>query len=371
MTVRVLFVGAKQDQWLSLALDDMGRVLGQGLHGIGETSISPEPVLLVAPGVDVTAHWVKIEARSEAQARAAAVFALEDQLAEAKDSLHLALGPVLVGNERLALVASKAMIEAWLGGALARGYEAQALVPDYLLLPEPEGDGALGMKMGALLAVRARKLAFSAELTLARQVLGNRALRLIEDAVQAQEMIAGNALVAPQVDLLQGSFARKQPRSGVGAGPSPGLLLALVGALALLAPAPDWAAGLRYHFAAQAANARTQALARQIAPDAPSSLDPVSLVRARLQAGAAPRVAGFAAISASVFGAIERANNVQLDSLAFAPDGALRATLTYGAFSDIEVLRGGLAQAGLVLEEGAATNRGERFSVDVRIRSVS
>ncbi len=368
--MRVLFVGADRDAWPSLLLDGAGRVVAQSMHGI-EPPGAAEPVLLVAPGVDVTAHWANIEARSEAQARAAAFFALEDQLGGAKDTQHLVLGPAVAGLDRLALVAAKDSVEAWLEGARARGFEAHALVPDYLLLPEPEGDGAVGVKMGALLVVRARKLAFAAEPALARQALGTRALRMVEDPSQAQAMIARSALAPLEVDMLQWQFARKKPRAAQSDRPSPLLLAGLIGALALLVPAPDWAASVRYDLSAKAAQTRAAALVKQIAPDAPSSLDPVSLVRARLQAGAAPHVAGFAAISASLFAAIEQVNNVQLDSLAYAPDGALRATLTYGAFSDVEVLRAALAQTGLVLEEGAATNRDDRFSVDVRIRSAS
>lgn len=367
--MRVLFVGKMQEAWPSLLLSDTGQILGRAVHG-QEPSATPEPAVLVAPGCDVTARWIEIAARSEAQARAAALFALEDQLSGAKESLHLALGAA-IGPERLALVAAKDSITAWLEGARARGFEAQALVPDYLLLPEAEGDNALGVKYGALLAVRARRLAFSAEPVLAHQVLGARPLRVIEDPAQAQEMIARRAASPLEADLLQGQFARKQDRPANGSGPSPRLVAALVGALALLAPAGDWASGLRHHFAAEGANARAAALARQIAPNAPASLDPVSLIRSRLQAGAAPRVAGFAAISASLFGAIEQVNTIQLDSLAYAPDGALRATLTYSSFSDLEVLRGALAGSGLVLEEGGATNRDGRFSVDVRVRSAS
>ena len=369
--MRVVFVGGAEEAWPSMMLAEGGQVLSRTVHGPTHNA-QLEPVLLVAPGCDVSARWIQIEARSEAQARAAAMFALEDQLGGSKEGLHLALSPGLEGGQRLALITTQEHIEGWLAGARQRGFEAQGLVPDYLLLPEPENDSALGLKFGALLAVRARKLAFSAEPALARQVLGARVLRVVEDPGQAQSMLARIALAPLEIDLLQAQFARKAQRASASAGgPSRRLIAATIAALALIAPLPDVAAGIRYHVAAQAANQRAAALAKQIAPNAPSSLDPVSLVRARLQTGAAPKVAGFAAISASLFAALEQANNVQLDSLAYAPDGDLRATLTYGAFGDIEQLRAALGATGLMLEEGAATNRNERFSVDVRIRSAS
>lgn len=370
--MRVLFVGGAEEAWPSMVLNEAGQALSRSVHGPVQQATQLEPVLLVAPGCDVSARWIQIEARSEAQARAAALFALEDQLGGPKEGLHLALGPAIEGGHRLVLITAQQLIAAWLGGARQRGFEARGLVPDYLLLPEPETDSALGLKFGALLAVRARKLAFSAEPPLARQVLGVRPLRVVEDPAQAQTLLARIALAPLEIDLLQAQFARKAQRENPNAiGPSRMAIIGMIAALALIAPLPDVAAGIRYHVAAQAANQRAAALAKQIAPGAPSSLDPVSLVRARLQTGAAPKVAGFAAISANLFAALEQASNVQLDSLAYAPDGDLRATLNYGAFGDIEQLRAALAATGLVLEEGAATNRNERFSVDVRIRSAS
>ena len=81
---RLLLLAPSADQpspWL--AVDRDGHVLQRGLLTPDRAGAPPSPMrtVAVAPGADVMVRWLDLPGRNEAQGRAAALWALRDDLA--------------------------------------------------------------------------------------------------------------------------------------------------------------------------------------------------------------------------------------------------------------------------------------------------
>lgn len=94
-------------------------------------------VVAIVPGERVTLHRVLLPMRSRAAQVRALPFALEEQLCEDIDSLHIVAGKRDGRGVHAAVVAHRDM-EAWLLGLRAAGLEPRWMVPDSLLLPVAE-----------------------------------------------------------------------------------------------------------------------------------------------------------------------------------------------------------------------------------------
>ena len=88
------------------------------------------------PGPAVTRHRVEITARRFSEVRQAALFAVEDDVAEPVDQIHIAVGPeTQPGTGREVLVASAADMGSWIAYLSARGLGAADMVAAHSLLP--------------------------------------------------------------------------------------------------------------------------------------------------------------------------------------------------------------------------------------------
>ncbi len=112
------------------------------------------------PGTDVLALDVNIPARNEAEARRAAPFAVEDEVAEAAEIVHVALGPKpeTLSAKRTIHVVSQARMEAWVECLQSHGVPEAALVASHDLLPAENGlyeigDTVLGRVSGRSFAL--------------------------------------------------------------------------------------------------------------------------------------------------------------------------------------------------------------------------
>ena len=74
-----------------------------------------DQVWAVVPGGDVLMRRVEIPARSDAQARAALPYLLEDDVAVELDGLHFAMGPAGGDGRRPVAVVSKTKMDIWTG----------------------------------------------------------------------------------------------------------------------------------------------------------------------------------------------------------------------------------------------------------------
>jgi len=207
---RIVFAGAAPDaEPTYLILDELGSVVGRGILPVQEASaLTPMRNVLVVPGADVLIRWVSVKAASEAQARAAALAQLEDQMTSPAGA-HLALAPAEADGQRLAAVVAAARMQAWLDGAALHGIAPDLVIPDCLALPEPseDPDGASILataEFGGLTAVRGRRLAFTGEPDLVAAVVGDRPAQTLAGPVL--ERALADMAVSPALTLLQGAF---------------------------------------------------------------------------------------------------------------------------------------------------------------------
>lgn len=357
MTRVVLLSAHPERPSTALTVDADGRILArQSLSGEAPSPPSPDaPTVLVVPGTAVRALWLELPARHPAQARAAARMLLEAHVAGDASALHVALGDAGGDPPRLLAAVEAAQLREWLARAAQLGLAPAAVVPDHLALPAAEGDVPRVFECDGDWIVRGPRLAFRAEAELAALVLGDTAGTPVSDRLALESLLAVGAL-RPPVDLLQGEFA---PRRTAERGWRRAALLA--GAL-LLSPLLLWTVEtLRHAAATRALEAGTLARARAALPAA-GDADTATAARARLAQARAGE--SFAPIAAALFGALRPLDGAGLDSLAYAPDGTLRATLAHRDLAQLDALRAALAAGGLALETA-----GTRRADDGRLRS--
>lgn len=323
-------------------------------------SWAPARTLLVVPGADVSARWLDLPAASDAQARSAAGFMLEETLAGPASDHHVAVGPSGDGK-RLVAVVDTARLRAWLDRAAALGVTPSIVTPDHLSLPENLDGQPLGVRFGTLLAVRGHELALSGEPELLGAVLGERA-PVAANPLEAAALLARGAL-SPAVNLLQGDFA-----PGGGRAPTRGWRRAAVLAILLLvSPVVIGLAQLARNTASAAALER-QADKRAVAmaPAARGQKSPARFVLGQIEQRR--RANRFLDTASAFFQIVQASGAVRMDTLVYGADGALRTTVTYLNYSDLDGLKTAASEAGLDLSDEATVTEGGRISSDLIIR---
>lgn len=92
-----------------------------------------ERLRVLAPATVVNLHRVAIPVRSTAAARAALPFALEDQLGQELEDLHLVVGPRRAEGRYSAAVVARQQMTTWLEACNAAGWPLDALLPQAAL----------------------------------------------------------------------------------------------------------------------------------------------------------------------------------------------------------------------------------------------
>lgn len=363
--LRLIFVPqGPSDPPAYLLANEIGEIVGRGEQAVCvEPPSAPTRFVLVAPGADVAARWVDLPARSEAQARAAALMLLQDEQAVEGEALHVALGPPDGAGRRLSLSVGDGRMRAWLDLARTYGFEPDAVIPDFMLLPQPQDGVVRGAQFGGAVVVRGHDLAFSAEPDLALAVLAGREVAMLDP--EEAERLAAACAAAPDIDLLQGPFA-------AGAQDRPRLreyrrAAVLAAALVLSVPLLDAAQALRLNLAAgkleRGARTELSAVLPKGAPsDEPAAQAQAALARAELASGGGP-----AGLSAQFFNALSGIDGAQAESLIVSPDGALRASVSHANYSDMELLRDALRGQGLGFREDASREADGRIVSDIII----
>jgi len=364
---RIVFAGAAPDaEPTYLILDELGSVVGRGILPVQEASaLTPMRNVLVVPGADVLIRWVSVKAASEAQARAAALAQLEDQMTSPAGA-HLALAPAEADGQRLAAVVAAARMQAWLDGAALHGIAPDLVIPDCLALPEPseDPDGASILataEFGGLTAVRGRRLAFTGEPDLVAAVVGDRPAQTLAGPVL--ERALADMADSPALTLLQGAFEpeRREPIGRRELRRPALLVLALLVSPLILWGAQAGAAHLR----ATQAEARAAAKVAALLPDGTAVTDPAAQAQAQLDALSLASGGGAGGLAAQLFAAVEPMDQVQVESLIVMPDGSARAALSHAAYSDGEGLAQALQAAGLTVRVEGSREEGGRVISDV------
>jgi general secretion pathway protein L len=334
-----------------LVIDAGGTVVDRGRMPLDAVERpSAMRTVAVVPGTDVLVRWLDLPPGGGAQVRTAALWALRDSLAAPADRLVLTLGPpVPVGEPRLVLVVSQALLAAWTDYLDALGVQADVMVPDMMTLPVPAADDAVTtVAFGPGLALRGQGLALSVQPDLLDLVRGDRRVVAIEDGREIERLLVA-ATLDPPVNLLSG-LDRGGDRVGW-------RRAAALAAVLLLSPLIlTLASAARDDLAAHRIAAGTQDLIRTRLPDMAAAADPVAEIDRRLAVAAPP--GGVTAAAAALFTAVEGVEGAELDSFIADPETGVRATVTYPAYQDLATLKAALAAAGMRLEDTSTVEDG-------------
>lgn len=330
-----------------LTVGDDGRILARDhLDSVAASAAAGMRTVLVVPGTAAPAFWLPLPTHNPVQALAAAHALVEDRLAAGHRDAHLAMAPRAGGDGEWLLVAvDPATVRDWLGRAARLGVVPAVLLPDHLALPQPDDDRVLVVEDGGDWIVRGTRQAFRAEAVLAARVLEDRLQRRVVNLADAESLLVAGAS-APAIDLLQGAFARGDaPVRGARAWKRAALLAA---ALAL-SPLLLWAAeAARCALAARALERQVAARIDAALPGRDRSQPALEAMRAQV-AHLRARDA-FAGTASVLFAAIAQVDGVQLEALAYAPDGTLRATLAHAEADAGDRVRERIADGGHVVE---------------------
>lgn len=360
----ILFTGAASG-WLRL-VDDNVIARGEEFEAIPplDEEEERERVVLVVPGSEVAVHWVELpENLAPAQALGAARILASEVTAEPLDTLHMALGPAIEGDDErcMALVGADRMAD-WLAEFQAIGFDPDHVVPEPLLLALPE-EGLASFRRAGLTNVRGPRRAFAAEPGLAEILIGDDAMAAID--AEAFERDLPLLAAAPPVDLRQGAFAKRRRfkidwshirRLAMMAGAI--LFVTLCIQLALIA---------RYSFAADALERQAQQRALEALPGATEVADPVAALRQRLaEVGGGP---GYSAVAGAIFGAVRNTEGAELQSLAFASDGTVQIAVATATANGISSFQQQLSASGLSVTPGATRTAGNRQVAEFAVRA--
>lgn len=343
----------------------------------------PRRVDLILPGVEIFCRRVELPARTEAQARAALGFLLEDDLADPPETMHFALGRTGDDGRRSVFALSKDRFNDRLTALKEAGLAPDRAAPDYLLLGAEAGEAVILEDAGRMTVALGPDAGFAAETELGRLVLGEMLetagidrVRLYADAPEQAAPLAGwggrrvetrpvpdRAAVLrwmadgpdrAAVNLCQGEFARRRglpakSRKTMTAAAALAVLLVLAGAAQLFIEAT------RYGRLADRAEARIEKVFRAALPEAGRIVNPAAqLENARTQLGGG-QGGRFLDLAQTLAAGIAATEGVRLASLRYAgEESGLRAELVYRNFEDLDSIKAALAARGARLEETAA-----------------
>jgi general secretion pathway protein L len=346
-----------------LVIED-GVVRDRGLLELHPTEL-PEPMRTVAivPGAEVTIRWLDLPNGGLAQQRAAALWMLKEQLAAPPERLATALGPIpAVGRPRLVALAGLPLLQAWINYLEALGIKPDVIVPDALIVPEPDQDDRLNaVAFGSATALRGRGFAASVQPDLVELVAGSRPVDPIMDPSEVERALVGAAL-APPINLL----ASQERAPGTGrrgwalASAMAGLLVASPLVLIATAAARDDAD-------ARAAMASARAEVERVAPDLAARPDPVEALRQRVRAAPPPGI--IVGATAALFAAVEAVEGAELDLLIVDPVAGMKASVTHADYQDTKTIARSMQANGFEVTETAALDDGGRIVSDITIGS--
>lgn len=191
-----------------------GRLIIAEPGGPATVLVRTEQVRLLAVDLPLASRAKRLEALP---------FAIEDQIAEPVESVHLALGAEIAPKRYLVGVVRHEIMAAWVETADAAGLGYAAMVPDALALPRPaEGEWAVDLAADRAMVRTGDGTGFAIPPAMlqAAWVAADRPAARAYGAALPEEMAAGGAtlapgalserLLAPALDLRQGAYARRR-----------------------------------------------------------------------------------------------------------------------------------------------------------------
>jgi len=188
------------------------------------------PATILVPTERVRLLAVDLPLPNRARRLAALPFAIEDQVAEPVESLHLALGarvdPAGSPNRYLVGVVRAAIMAEWVALAEAHGLAGAAMVPDVLLLPRPAEGWTVELRAGRALVLAADGTGFAvpaALLASAWEAAGRPRIHALGEPLDSAVQVDASAedlrdvharidIATAALDLRQGVFAARRER---------------------------------------------------------------------------------------------------------------------------------------------------------------
>jgi general secretion pathway protein L len=194
-----------------------GRLIITEPDGAATILVPTESVLLLA---------VDLPLRNAAKRRQALPFAVEDRIADPVDRVHLALGASVGPDRYLVGVVRHEVMAEWIALAEAEGLGTAALVPDALMLPQPEaGSWAVDLRGGRALVRSGDGAGFALPESMLRpawDAAGRPPVHAYGDALPADMTLSSDpagpgrlaaALAGLQLNLRQGDYAAHRAAS--------------------------------------------------------------------------------------------------------------------------------------------------------------
>ncbi|XBQ16680.1 MAG: type II secretion system protein GspL [Oceanicaulis sp.] len=396
--------GAARYRW---TLVEDGARAGKGEAALGDApalpdGVSVERAVALLPSEAVFVRRLSVPGASERDARRAAPFLIEEQLAQPLEDAVIETGPKGADGRRYVLAAGRAIVESWRRCVAGLGVKPVHLAPDAMMIEGHGADLAAVLDHGRVVfqtrngdlsnapeggddrdpdVVAAEPVAGAVEADLASLVLPALADRIGPRRIIAGEGVDPDLLApegvpvalkrmpAPDLDLAAAAidpaaFDAVPPL--LGAGWSSGIewaeLLAPFRTAAVLALAAVFAVAALSIGQALYYEARTEAYRdaeiaafQQVFPDT-RVVDPQAQLRRSLAAiGAEEGSGAFLELAAALSAVAAEVEDVEISAIRYdAARGGLSVTARYSDFGDFEALRAAADQAGVVLEDGGA-----------------
>lgn len=342
-----------------LTCGDDGAILERGSLTCAD-ALAPSHTILVLPGCDVLTRFLELPDSTPAQTMAAASLALKSEIAAPLEELHIAIGAASSGGLRPVCLIDRAVLASYMDRAAELGIVPDRVMPDHLLLAEPEDDTVHAAILGSQVIVRGRNLAFSCETELAWLLVGSRPIRAVDGDI---EHILAVSAMAETIDLCPRDFARKR-KGAITLGSFK--RVAYLAAALLLSPLTLWSTEIAAgHFSARALEMRAEAAARTM-PGAVQSGDAAAYARRQLSDMKAHD--RYLLATSLLFDAVAQSDGIELESYAYRNDGVIRAVLLHAGAPEIKKLIPILEQAGVSATSEPATDNNGRAATALIVR---
>ncbi|MEO0871292.1 MAG: type II secretion system protein GspL [Pseudomonadota bacterium] len=346
-----------------------------------------EDVIVFVPGTDVGWHSVTLPARNEREARRAAPFAIEDELAAPAEEMHVAVSVKAPDGSRTLLTCTEKLLRAWTERLGTEGISPQCIVPEHAVLPQ--GDCAVDLQDRILMRINGRPLALDADgpddLFRAVAATATQPLEVYGEAVARQlgvpavQSVDGDALATligldenrpSGLDLRQGVFAARQSISLTKLQSWRRPLAIAAGAGLVWLGATAWETARLNAASAELASQARGAYSVAFSDEA-GVTNPASRIQDKLGAGLGIALELDRA-AAGLMTALEDVEGARLRSIRYDRDsGEVRASVDYARYGDDQRLATSLESLGLIATLGDSRANGSLVTGEMMLRAGS
>ena len=359
-----------------------------GLAALAPRAADAQMIVGVLPGEQVAMRVMPSPPRVAAKFKAAAMYLLEDDLAEALDELHIAV--MRHEGSGVAFAVKKSTMNEWREIFSAIDIHLDMMVPDFSLLRSASDEGVIVFDQRRMICAAGGR-AFSADRpladSLAETLMSNELVETIvaygdpnterfdaggkpirwaggADDVSLFKLYASNAAHNDTPNLLQGAYRKSQDWRGA---LSPWRRAAVLTAACLVGlVGVSIADGTRSARLAEQLDRQALALHRTAFPEA-ANINPREHARRILSSRTAGPV--FLSLTADVTDSIDEEDQIQIDRIRYnAARGEFAINLSFTDINDLEALKAKLTSRGIgVTEAGGVRRSGARYIGELQV----